>query len=124
LKFRFGSWSPTVTLSGTIAADAPTVSLARYLQFGKLVVALARIELTGVTGIGPTISITLPVNANRSPNVDVIQLGWHKIDAAIWQSPLVYIGSATLASLLRTDAEFNFVGNSVSAGYFLIYEAA
>ena len=56
------SWTPVLTQGGTVAWNAGT-SRARYLQVGKTVHAVCRLEVTGNGTFNNAVKMTLPVTA-------------------------------------------------------------
>jgi hypothetical protein len=56
----WGTWTPTVTQSGTVTH---TATVARYSQVGKLIVAQAVLNITGTGTATNTITVSLPVNS-------------------------------------------------------------
>ena len=60
------TWTPTVTaLAGTITAG--TISLARYMQIQKLVIATFNYSITTAgTAVGSLVRFTLPITASTT----------------------------------------------------------
>ena len=56
------AWTPTLTQGGTVTWNAGT-SRARYLQVGKTVHAVCRLEVTGNGTFNNAVKMTLPVTA-------------------------------------------------------------
>jgi hypothetical protein len=121
-KFKFATYAPTVTPGGSMTGTFDT-TYARYMRVGKLVVVHIR-SGAAVAGTGAnTVTVSLPVNASRSPNVDAFQVGWFQ-NPTTWTAALTYISSATEATLFKTSGTFTVGGAALNFGMLLVYEAA
>jgi hypothetical protein len=58
------SWTPTVTQAGSITK---TVTYARYIKLGRLVIAQAYLAITGAGSSATAVTVSLPVTAAQSP---------------------------------------------------------
>ena len=115
----FSSWTPTISVgSGTIGAT--TVDYAKYIQVGKLVIAIVKIHGT-TTGTPTSIRVTLPVTASSSSNVFGCGL---LIDSGSELAAVVRNSSTTVLQFTKYDG----TGFTAGAGRYVagiaIYEAA
>lgn len=97
-----GGWNAyTPTLAQGASTDiAKTVTYAKYLQFGKLVICQVRLAATaaGATGL---ISVSLPVTAATSN----LYIGSGMVlDGTVYYMTTVYMQSTTVVRFNRTDS--------------------
>lgn len=72
IPYATGTWTPTITTSGTIGTPAYTTNVGSYTKVGRLIVAQFNIVLSGWTG-SPTGNVTitgLPFASANSANDD------------------------------------------------------
>lgn len=77
--FVFATWTPVVTQSGAVTK---TVTYAKYVQFGKFVMAQCLLAITGSGTTANDISITVPVTAATSGAFLTVGEGTTVISAA------------------------------------------
>ena len=117
----YASYTPVWTQSTTITN---TLNLARYTQFGKLVIAQIQLTATTAGTNGEKITITLPVNA--STNNKVLGMGYFR-DLPRFA---LYDSSTTFAiglPLTAANGLTNTTGQTLNGNictYQLTYEAA
>lgn len=57
------AWTPAVVQNGAVAS---TNNLGRYTQINKLVIAVARVTITGAGTANNTVTLSLPLTANNN----------------------------------------------------------
>ena len=57
------TWTPTVTQSGAVTA---TTTLGRYMRIQKLVIAVAKMTITGTGTANNAVTLSLPITANNT----------------------------------------------------------
>lgn len=116
----WSSYTPTLTPESPMTYTSTSISYAKYIQVGKLVVAV--VSFTGTTGGTQKsyIQFTIPVTAAASAVVGGA--------CAIVDNGIVYsgtIGNNTTSAYARFYANGNFTaGSSRAVSALLIYEAA
>lgn len=126
----WATWTPTVTQSGTVSK---TVNYGKYLQAGKLVVAIGNFQMTGSGTGNNDIVVTLPVTASTSTEI-VIGSG-EMLDSGTFRHGVrpVIVSTTTIKFWDETVAvPGNYVGRdpnfALASGdilkVFLVYEAA
>lgn len=126
---NWSSWTPTVTQSGAVTK---TVNLAKYISAGKLVIARAKLTMTGSgTGFNP-ITISLPVTS-ATTGEDVGSGALYDLSTTTTYPGLWQIVTSTTISMYRTDVSFTgFAGQdpniALASGdilrFDILYEAA
>ena len=116
----WSSYTPTLSPESPMTYTSTSITYAKYLQIGKLVICL--VKFTGTTGGTQTtyVSFTLPVTAHASS----IGAG----AAAIVDNGLVYSGSIGISTTLaypRFPTNGNFTaGSGRAVNALVVYEAA
>lgn len=60
------TWTPAVTQSGAVTA---TVTLGRYMRIQKLVIAVAKLSITGTGTTNNAVKVSLPITAKDSGQI-------------------------------------------------------
>ena len=60
------TWTPAVTQSGAVTA---TVTLGRYMRIQKLVIAVAKLAITGTGTTNNAVKVSLPITAKDSGQI-------------------------------------------------------
>lgn len=104
-----GAWTtytPTLTQSGAVTK---TVTYARYARFGRLIVFIVRLDVTGTGSANNAITISLPVTASVA-DVTIPGGGFVRDNSATTNYPGVsYLASTTTVSLIPTASNTNGV---------------
>ena len=103
------SWTPTLS-QGVSTNIAKTVTYAKYVAAGKLIIATVKLAPTAAGTAGSAITITLPVTAATS--AFFMGSGAYQDASPATNYPaLVYLNSATTLALFRSDVSWsNAVG--------------
>ncbi len=91
------NYTPTITQSGTVTA---TITRARYRRNGTQVEVHVRVDMTAAGSAGSGVTISLPVTAAYTGNVDIVGV-MAVYDASAGQ---VYSGVARLGSTTTIDS--------------------
>lgn len=103
LSGAWNGWTPTLS-QGTAANISKTVSYAKYIQVGKLVIGSVLLTVTGSGDSGNEIRITLPVApAYTGSQFFVLGSGLFRNATTEYPGMLVYSGSGSLVALRRAD---------------------
>ena len=81
------TWTPAVTQSGAVTA---TTTLGRYMRIQKLVIAVAKMTITGTGTANNAVTLSLPITANNT--------------AQMIGSGFIYDSSATLLDLVICES--------------------
>lgn len=99
------TWTPAVTQSGAVTA---TTTLARYMRIQKLVIAVAKMTITGTGTANNAVTLSLPITANNT--------------AQMIGSGFIYDASANLLDLVicegATTTTTKFYRDGVGANAF------
>lgn len=94
------AYTPTLTQSGTVTK---TVTVARYLQIGKLVIVYVRLDVTGAGTTNNTITVSTPATGVSTGYIcgsgEVIDAS----GATVTYPAMVYTNTTTTFSFGRTD---------------------
>ena len=118
----YASYTPVWTQSNTITN---TVNVARYTQFGKLVIAQIQLTSTTTGTAGNKITVSLPVNASSNNKILGSAFYNQAIRYALYDTSTTTMigGNPTTfgAAFSNTTAG---VGNADVVAFLLTYEAA
>lgn len=99
------TWTPAVTQSGAVTA---TTTLGRYMRIQKLVIAVAKMTITGTGTANNAVTLSLPITANNTGQM----IG----------SGFIYDSSANLLDLVicegATTTTAKFYRDGVASGSF------
>lgn len=98
---QWNSYTPQVD-QGATTNIAKTVTYARYIQFGKLVIYQANMSFTGPGTAGQPITMTVPIAAASLPFVGsggIYDSGYG------YRNALAFLVTSSKVALLRTDAD-------------------
>lgn len=116
-------WTPTWSASGSMTFTSIYLTMARYIQIGKLVVGY--LDAFGAIGGTPshTIEFTIPVTAYDGSGSPPVGGGY--IDAAPNVAAFAFLnGNTTQIGLRRYDGANISAGGARAASCFFCYEAA
>lgn len=88
------TWTPAVTQSGAVTA---TTTLGRYMRIQKLVIAVAKMTITGTGTANNAVTLSLPITAK-----DTLQ---------VIGSGLIYDASANVLDLVSCDCSTTTTSN-------------
>lgn len=100
-------YTPTVVQSGTVTTV--TVTRAKYISVGKLVIGVVKISFTGATGaVGNNpITVSLPVTAATS--AISVGSGWYFDTGSAQYPAVVHLASTSTLALYRADSTLSAV---------------
>lgn len=123
------NFTPILTAGVTITK---TVNYARYIQYGKLIIANVLLTITGVGTANATVNVGLPISINAGLNLVPIGMFWYQDSgtaiyngAAIAQSNSTVVGQAygTVNAIGSSMPQFTTANGDI-IGYSVMYEAA
>lgn len=123
------SYTPTFTQSGNVTH---TLTYAKYIQIGKLVVVNVRLEVTGTGTAGVRIEFSLPVAASTSSLTRIGSGCYYDSSTDIAYNGTMQLTSASTTVSILPDGGGNYwgvfpnlaTGNGDNFGFFAVYEAA
>lgn len=101
LAGAWNSYTPTLTQSSAVTK---TVTYAKYLQFGKLIIVQVELVATGAGTAGSAITVSLPVTAARSATAKpVIGSGFvNDLGTKLYPGPTALLTTTTV-QIFRGD---------------------
>lgn len=100
------TWTPAVTQSGAVTA---TVTLGRYTRIQKLVIAVAKLAITGTGTANNAVKVSLPITARDTGQL--VGSGW------------IYDSSATNTYFVMSEADTTttirfYIDGAASTAFF------